>query len=523
MRACICQKKVLPLQAQKCGHEYMIQLKDIQSLFFLGIGGIGMSALARYFASRGYAISGYDRTPSPLTKELESEGMHIIYDDDPSILCAFRPALLPQHTLVVRTPAVPEDNAIYTFLRSNGYDIRKRAEVLGLVTQQMKALCVAGTHGKTTTSTMLAHLLNDAKGINAFLGGISMNYGTNVLIAPQSEYVVVEADEYDRSFHHLRPYISVVTAVDADHLDIYGTPEAYREAFAHYTSLISGALVMKHGINLQPRLQEGVKCYTYGVVESGKWKEESGKRKEESGKWKEESGPDFYAANIRVGNGTIVFDFHTPDSVIADVRLGVPVWVNIENATAAMAAAYVLAEIEQQSLTASASGADSAKASALLHFKERMACFKGVQRRFNIHVNTPKVVYIDDYAHHPEEIATAIDSIRKLFPERRLIGVFQPHLYTRTRDFADGFARVLSTLDEAVLLPIYPAREKPIEGVNSKMLVAKMGKGLVVEKAELVDYLKGRVAESKEPVVVLTVGAGDIDRLVPDVAKALEI
>ncbi len=508
----------------------MIQLKDIQSLFFLGIGGIGMSALARYFASRGYAISGYDRTPSPLTKELESEGMHIIYDDDPSILCAFRPALLPQHTLVVRTPAVPEDNAIYTFLRSNGYDIRKRAEVLGLVTQQMKALCVAGTHGKTTTSTMLAHLLNGAKGINAFLGGISMNYGTNVLIAPQSEYVVVEADEYDRSFHHLRPYISVVTAVDADHLDIYGTPEAYREAFAHYTSLISGALVMKHGINLQPRLQEGVKCYTYGVVESGKWKEESGKRKEESGKrkeesgkWKEESGPDFYAANIRVGNGTIVFDFHTPDSVIADVRLGVPVWVNIENATAAMAAAYVLAEIEQQSLTASSADADSAKASALLHFKERMACFKGVQRRFNIHVNTPKVVYIDDYAHHPEEIATAIDSIRKLFPERRLIGVFQPHLYTRTRDFADGFARVLSTLDEAVLLPIYPAREKPIEGVNSKMLVAKMGKGLVVEKAELVDYLKGRVAESKEPVVVLTVGAGDIDRLVPDVAKALEI
>ena len=492
----------------------MIQLKDIQSLFFLGIGGIGMSALARYFASRGYAISGYDRTPSPLTKELESEGMHIIYDDDPSILCAFRPALLPQHTLVVRTPAVPEDNAIYAFLRSNGYDIRKRAEVLGLVTQQMKALCVAGTHGKTTTSTMLAHLLVESGkskvesgGINAFLGGISMNYGTNVLIDPQSEYVVVEADEYDRSFHHLRPYISVVTAVDADHLDIYGTPEAYREAFAHYTSLISGALVMKYGINLQPRLQEGVKCYTYGVVESGEWKEESGEWKEESRKWKEESGPDFYAANIRVGNGTIVFDFHTPDSVIADVRLGVPVWVNIENAVAAMAVARVLQILD---LTFD-----------IGDLRDRVASFKGVWRRFNIHVNMPRVVYIDDYAHHPQEIATAIDSIRKLFPERRLIGVFQPHLYTRTRDFADGFADVLSTMDEVVLLPIYPARERPIEGVNSKMLVAKMGKGRVVEKTALVEYLKGRVAESKEPTVVLTVGAGDIDRLVPDITNAL--
>ncbi len=451
----------------------MIQLKDIQSLFFLGIGGIGMSALARYFASRGYAISGYDRTPSPLTKELESEGMHIIYDDDPSILCAFRPALLPQHTLVVRTPAVPEDNAIYAFLRSNGYDIRKRAEVLGLVTQQMKALCVAGTHGKTTTSTMLAHLLQP---INAFLGGISMNYGTNVLIAPQSEYVVVEADEYDRSFHHLRPFISVVTAVDADHLDIYGTPEAYREAFAHYTSLISGALVMKQGIDLQPRLQPGVKCYTYGVEN---------------------------ATNIRVGEGQITFDYVSPLATIRDISLGVPVWVNIENAIAAITVALLTGVSEDQ-------------------IKTRIASFKGVWRRFNIHVNTPRVVYIDDYAHHPQEIATAIDSIRKLFPERRLIGVFQPHLYTRTRDFADGFADVLSTMDEVVLLPIYPARERPIEGVNSKMLVAKMGKGRVVEKAELVEYLKGRVAESKEPAVVLTVGAGDIDRLVSGVAEALK-
>ena len=479
------------------GYNQMVQLEDIKTLFFLGIGGIGMSALARYFASRGYAISGYDRTPSPLTKELEDEGITIIYEDDPSILCSFRPALMPQQTLVVRTPAVPEDNAIYTFLRSNGYDIRNRAEVLGLVTQQMKALCVAGTHGKTTTSTMLAHLLQP---INAFLGGISMNYQTNVLIDPKSEYVVVEADEYDRSFHHLRPYISVVTAVDADHLDIYGTPEAYREAFAHYTSLISGALVMKQGIDLQPRLQPGVKCYTYGVVESNPSRPPF--------KGGETPPAMFYAENIRVGSGTIVFDFHTPDSVVKDVQLGVPVWVNIENAVAAMAVAHVLQILD---LTFD-----------IGDLRDRVASFKGVWRRFNIHVNMPRVVYIDDYAHHPQEIATAIDSIRKLFPDRRLIGVFQPHLYTRTRDFADGFADVLSTMDEVVLLPIYPARERPIEGVNSKMLVAKMGKGRVVEKTELVAYLKGRVAESKDPTVVLTVGAGDIDRLVSGVAEALK-
>ena len=433
-----------------------------------------MSALARYFASRGYAISGYDRTPSPLTRELEAEGMTIIYEDDPSYLCSFKPALLPQHTLVVRTPAVPEDNAIYAFLRANGYDIRKRAEVLGLVTQQMKALCVAGTHGKTTTSTMLAHLLQP---INAFLGGISMNYGTNVLIDPQSEFVVVEADEYDRSFHHLRPFISVVTAVDADHLDIYGTPEAYRDAFAHYTSLITGALVMKQGIDLQPRLQPGVKCYTYGMDN---------------------------ARNIRVQEGQICFDYVSPLATIPDISLGVPVWVNIENAVAAITVALLVGVSHEQ-------------------IKERVASFKGVQRRFNIHVNTPKVVYIDDYAHHPQEIATAIDSIRKLFPERRLVGVFQPHLYTRTRDFADGFAHVLSTLDEVVLLPIYPAREKPIEGVSSRMLLAKIDnpQKCIVEKAQLVDYLREQVARAQEPLVVLTVGAGDIDRLVPQVSEAL--
>ena len=463
----------------------MILKNDIQTIFFLGIGGIGMSALARYFKHRGYPIYGYDRTPSELTKELEKEGMAVIYNDSIEDLKSKIGDLNPQHMLVVRTPAVPEDSVIYTYLRAHGYDIRKRAEVLGMVTRQMKALCVAGTHGKTTTSTMIAHLLYRSEiGTSAFLGGISMNYGTNVLFNRTSPYVVVEADEYDRSFHHLTPYMSVVTAVDPDHLDIYGTPEAYREAFAHYTSLITGALVMKQGIELEPRLKKGVKGYTYGVVESEKSRVES--------------MPDFFADKIRVKSGQIYFDFHAPNETIADIRLGVPVWVNIENAVAAMAVAWLLGVTAEE-------------------LRLGVASFKGVWRRFNIHVNTPKVAYIDDYAHHPQEIATAIDSVRKLYPERKLIGVFQPHLYTRTRDFAEGFRTVLSTLDESVLLPIYPAREEPIPGVTSDMLG-----GMVVEKKDLIEELKQRVAESDKPVVVLTIGAGDIDRLVPDVTKALK-
>ena len=446
-----------------------------------------MSALARYFHHQGYPVFGYDRTPSPLTRELEKEGIEITYTDAERMLYGL--GMDRKYTLIVRTPAVPEDCEIYTYLRREGFDIRKRAEALGIVPQRMKALSVAGTHGKTTTSTMIAHLMNGGNeaateihaGVNAFLGGISENYHTNLLLSKESEYVVVEADEYDRSFHHLTPFISVVTAVDADHLDIYGTPGAYREAFAHYTSLITGALVMKHGIELEPRLKEGVKCYTYGLLND-----------------QMVNGLDFYAKNIRIADGQIVFDFVMPDGQIKDVQLGVPVWVNIENAVAAMAVAH-LCGVKDEAM------------------REAMASFKGVQRRFNIHVNTPKVAYIDDYAHHPQEIATAIDSIRKLFPERKLIGVFQPHLYTRTRDFAEGFRAVLGTLDECVLLPIYPAREKPIPGVTSEMLG-----GEVVEKPALVAELIRRVQQSHEPVVVLTVGAGDIDRLVPDITRALK-
>lgn len=455
----------------------MAQLQDIQNIFFLGVGGIGMSALARYYRHCGKNVGGYDRTPSALTKELEKEGIMITYDDDANVFNSrFSLFNSPEKTLVVRTPAVPADSIIYTYLRERGFEIHKRAEVLGMISREKKALCVAGTHGKTTTSTMIAHLMQS----NAFLGGISMNYGTNLLLNKDSEYVTVEADEYDRSFHHLAPYISVVTSVDADHLDIYGTPEAYRDAFAHYTSLITGALVMKKGIALQPRLQTGVKCYTYSAT----------------------GHADFYADNIRISDGQISFDYQMPDGMIENVRLGVPVWVNIENAVAAMAVAHLC----------------GAKDDAI---REAIASFRGVQRRFNIHVNTPKVVYIDDYAHHPDEIATSIDSVRRLYPSRKMIGVFQPHLYTRTRDFADGFGRVLSTLDECILLPIYPARELPIPGVTSDMLLGKIGRGTLIEKADLAKELKSRVEQSDKPVVIMTIGAGDIDRLVPEITEIL--
>ena len=465
----------------------MVKSEDIQSVFFLGIGGIGMSALARYFHIRGYRVAGYDRTPSPLTQELEHEGIAITYQDD---VKWFESQLLPQkHTLVVRTPAVPEETELCIYLRAQNYTILKRAEVLGLITKQMKSLCVAGTHGKTTTSTMLAHLMYQSEiGTNAFLGGISLNYGTNVLLQKESPYVVVEADEYDRSFHQLSPYISIITAVDPDHLDIYGTQEAYQEAFAHYTTLITNVLVVKQGIALTPRMKKGAKVYTYGVLEQA----------EKTDK------PDFYADNIRVQNGKIYFDFHTPNGAIPDILLGVPMYVNIENAVAAMAVAWINGVTDNE-------------------LRRGIASFKGVKRRFNIHLQTPRFVYIDDYAHHPQEIATAIDAVRKVYADYTLVGVFQPHLFTRTRDFADEFAQTLSTLDEVVLLPIYPAREQPIEGVDSEMILNKItnpNKQLVA-KEQLVEWVAKRIKQSTQPIAVLTLGAGDIDRLVNDI-KALK-
>ena len=455
---------------------------DNQTYYFLGIGGIGMSALARYFAAEGARVLGYDRTPSPLTKELEAEGIAVQYDDSLDTVKALDVA----NTIVVRTPAVPEDMAVYVWLKEQGFQILKRAEVLGLVTRSERALCVAGTHGKTTTSTMLAHILHQSHvGANAFLGGIANNYSTNLLLDQNSDLVVVEADEFDRSFHHLTPYISVITSMDPDHLDIYGTEDAYRESFMHYASLVQEALVVKNSLQLTvDNLQARV--YTYAVGEKA----------------------DFYADNIRVANGEIRFDFHTPQQSVEDVQLGVPVWVNIENGVAAMAVAWLMGATDEE-------------------LREGMRSFSGVYRRFNIHVNTPQITYIDDYAHHPMELKASIESVRKLYPERYVIGVFQPHLFSRTQDFAEEFAAVLSQLDEVALMPIYPAREEPIQGVTSEWLMDKVQtKRALVLPDILAKYLRERVKNclaKEKNCVVITMGAGNIDRQVQKIAKALQI
>ena len=460
-------------------------MQAIDTYYFLGIGGIGMSALARYFVAKGFRVMGYDRTPSPLTQSLEAEGIVVQYDD-----CLDKVQELDvATTVVVRTPAVPQDMALYVWLREQGFTILKRAEVLGLITRQQQALCVAGTHGKTTTSTILAHILHSSHiGTNAFLGGIANNYDTNLLLDAKSNYVVVEADEFDRSFHHLTPYISIITSMDPDHLDIYGTEEAYSESFAHYASLVQEALVVKKNIasRLSPLASSPHRLFTYAVDEPA----------------------DFFADNIRVEEGHIYFDFHTPDTQypISNIHLGVPVWVNIENSVAAMAVAWLVGATEDE-------------------LRHGVSSFAGVFRRFNIHLNTPQITYIDDYAHHPQELAATIESVRRLYPDRYVIGVFQPHLFSRTRDFADAFAEVLSQLDEVALLPIYPAREQPIEGVNSEWLMSKIRvKRALVLPAILPKYLRERVKNclaANRQVVVITMGAGDIDRQVNEITHKL--
>ena len=456
-------------------------MQPIDTYYFLGIGGIGMSALARYFAAKGYRVLGYDRTTSPLTQALESEGIEVQYDENLDwVRC-----LDVEKTVVVRTPAVPEDMAVYVYLREHGFRILKRAEVLGMVTRSERALCVAGTHGKTTTSTILAHILHQSHvGTNAFLGGIANNYHTNLLL-DDSENVVVEADEFDRSFHHLTPYMSVITSMDPDHLDIYGTEDAYRESFEKYARLVERALVVHKRISdIGNRVS--AKVYSYAVNEKA----------------------DFYADNVRVKDGEIWFDLHTPEHIIADVQLGVPVWVNVENGVAAMAVAWLMGATDEE-------------------LKAGMSSFSGVYRRFNIHVNTQQVAYVDDYAHHPMELKACIESVRRLYPERYVLGVFQPHLFSRTQDFADEFAAVLSSLDEVALLPIYPAREKPIEGVTSEWLMLKVqAKRALVQPGVLAKYLRERVKScvgNGKDCVVITMGAGDIDRQVKDIAKALQI
>ena len=453
-------------------------MKDFDCIYFVGGGGIGMAALERYFLSKGKKVAAYDRTPGELTAALEAEGVDFAYDENP--------ALIPDYcrdantTLVVYTPAVPDSHAGLQWFRSHGFEVVKRAKVLGVVTEHSQALCFAGTHGKTTTSSMAAHILEvSGIGSNAFLGGVLRNYGSNFLLSDSSPYSVIEADEFDRSFHHLKPYIAVITSTDADHLDIYGTYENYLESFAHFTELIrpGGALIVHTGLDLRPRIGDEVRCYTYSLSEG-----------------------DFHAANVRKGNGSIVFDFVTPDGVIADVNLGVPVDINIENAVAAMAACH-LANVPADAM------------------KEAIGSFMGPKRRFEFWLKTPNKVVIDDYAHHPDELRASIRSVKSLYPNRRLTVIFQPHLYSRTRDFAPEFAAALSEADELILLPIYPARELPIEGVNSELILkdVKCPNKKIYSKENLLKSIQNLNFE-----VLLTVGAGDIVNLLPEICEEVK-
>ncbi len=452
--------------------------------YFIGAGGIGMAALERYFLSKGMTVAGYDRTPTALTRELIHEGVAISYEDsvEAAVPAEFRTP--SPDTLVVYTPAVPHDSEVMTFFREGGFNLVKRAKALGHITEGSKALCFSGTHGKTTTSSMAAHILHSQPlGCNAFLGGILLRYNSNLMLSPTSPYTVAEADEYDRSFHQLRPYIAVVTATDPDHLDIYGTEEAYLESFAHFTELIrpDGALLVHMGLKLVPRPPQGVKTYTYSRHEG-----------------------DFHAGNIRRGDGRIVFDFVYPGGVLRDIELGVPVDINIDNAVAALAACWLTGELDLEAAGCA------------------VASYPGVERRFQVHMRQPgpqgKVV-IDDYAHHPDELRSSISSVRALYPGRHLTVAFQPHLYTRTRDFAPEFAEALSMADAVVLADIYPAREEPIPGVSSKIIFDRINLAdkVMISKDDFVNTMKNRNFD-----ILLTVGAGDLSFLVPELCMAVD-
>ena len=451
-------------------------MKDFDALYFVGAGGIGMAALERYFLAQGKRVAGYDRTPSDLTRELEQEGVHIDYDENPDLIPDY--CRDPQRTLVVYTPAVPDTHQGLTYFRSGGFEVVKRAALLGVITAHSKGLCFAGTHGKTTTSSMAAHILHSSGiGCNAFLGGVLRNYDSNFLLSTTSPYSVIEADEFDRSFHHLRPYVAVVTSTDPDHLDIYGTAENYLEGFARFTELIQpgGSLIVHTGLALKPRVPQGVKTYTYSRDEG-----------------------DFHAVNIRRGDGSITFDMVTPWETVKDISLGVPVEINIENALAAMAACRLVE-------------------APLDAMREAVSTFLGPKRRFEFWLKEPGErgrVMIDDYAHHPDELRASLTSVRALYPNRRLTVIFQPHLYTRTRDFAPQFASALSLADEVILLPIYPAREEPIPGVNSEMILNQVTstKKCIYSKENLIKSIHLSNFD-----VLLTAGAGDIANLLPQI------
>ena len=455
-----------------------MEFKDIKAVYFIGAGGIGMSALARFFMSRGLVVAGYDRTQTALTRQLEKEGMLIHYDENTDeIPHACRNS---RSCLVVYTPAIPESHAELQYFRQGGFEVQKRAQVLGEITRSHKGLCVAGTHGKTTTSTLCAHIMHQSHvDCNAFLGGISKNYGTNYIVS-DSDFVVIEADEFDRSFHWLRPWVSVVTATDPDHLDIYGTKEAYLESFAHYTSLIQpgGALIVHTGLEMEERLQPGVARYDYGLGEG-----------------------DFHAENVKIGGGEISFDFVSPAVRIDNVRLGQPVPVNVENAVAAMAMAQLCGCTPDE-------------------LRYGVGTFSGVVRRFDFKIKTPGLVLLSDYAHHPQEIRRSVESVRQLYADKKITAIFQPHLYSRTRDFCDDFAESLSLLDEVVLCDIYPAREEPIPGVTSKLIYDRLRPGVakaMVRKEDVVDYVRNHEFE-----VLVVLGAGDIDDYVPQITKILQ-
>ncbi len=442
-------------------------------IYFLGIGGIGMSALARYFIAKGYQVHGYDRTCTPLTESLEQEGMHIHYTEDIS--------LIPSETgLVIYTPAVPRSNTEFEYLLNTGVRMMKRAEVLGMLSSEYKTIACAGTHGKTTTSTLAAYLLQQSQqGCQAFLGGISRNFDTNLLISDTSPFLVAEADEYDRSFLHLHPYIAIITSIDSDHLDIYHTHTEIREAFSSFTGNIvpGGYLILKKGLELPAEVPVDCNVYSYAVNEVA----------------------DFSATNLRLENGLYQFEFTYPSGKIDNLTLGIPGLYNVENAVAALAAAILAGAMPEE-------------------LSKALGSFKGVKRRFDIRLNTGEFVYIDDYAHHPEELNACIRSARAMFPGRKITGIFQPHLYSRTHDFASEFAKSLSALDEVLLLPVYPARELPMPGVDSQMLLSLMDhpNKHLVQKDDIPAYFAGH-----SPEILITMGAGDIDTLVGPIENYL--
>lgn len=457
----------------------------MKSIYFVGAGGIGMSALERYFKAEGYKVGGYDKTPSSLTETLISEGIDIHFEDD---IEAVDPVFKnPDETIICYTPAIPKDHGELCYFQQNGFKVMKRSQLLGIITREKRGLCISGTHGKTTTSSMVAHILKQSHiDCNAFLGGILKPYGSNFMLSAKSDLTVIEADEFDRSFHTLSPYQAVITSCDPDHLDIYGTEEAYRDSFAHFSSLVrpGGLLLKRKGIKVEMRLQEGVRYAEYAVNEEA----------------------DYFATNIRIGNGTILFDFVAKKEgiVMRDMEPGVPAPINVENATAALALCLINGCTEDEMRTA-------------------LKSFEGAKRRFDFYIKREDLVLMDDYAHHPDEIKASLNSVRQLFAGRHVTVVFQPHLYSRTHDLVEGFAEALSIPDRTILLPIYPAREQPIQGVTSEWLLNMIESNdkRCVMQSELTQCLKSLKDAGKLDVVVM-MGAGvDIERLLPETVEYL--